>query len=52
MAGLVAARVLADHFDEVTVVERDTIADELTEPRKGVPQGKQLHALLARVSVF
>jgi 2-polyprenyl-6-methoxyphenol hydroxylase-like FAD-dependent oxidoreductase len=48
MAGLVAARVLADHFDEVTVVERDSISDELVEPRKGVPQGRHLHALLAR----
>jgi 2-polyprenyl-6-methoxyphenol hydroxylase-like FAD-dependent oxidoreductase len=48
MAGLVAARVLSDHFDEVVVVERDSIADGLVEPRKGVPQGRHLHALLAR----
>ncbi len=48
MAGLVAARVLSDHFDQVTVVERDALPDELTEARKGVPQGRQLHALLKK----
>jgi 2-polyprenyl-6-methoxyphenol hydroxylase-like FAD-dependent oxidoreductase len=48
MAGLAAARVLSDHFDEVIVVERDAIPDGLVEPRKGVPQGRHLHALLAR----
>ncbi len=48
MAGLASARVLADHFDEVTVVERDPIPNDLVTSRKGAPQGKQLHALLAR----
>lgn len=48
MAGLVAARVLSDHFDEVVVVERDSTPNELVEARKGVPQGRHLHALLAR----
>jgi 2-polyprenyl-6-methoxyphenol hydroxylase-like FAD-dependent oxidoreductase len=48
MAGLVAARVLSDHFDEVTVVERDPIPDQLIDPRKGVPQGYHLHVLLTR----
>ncbi|WP_104987701.1 FAD-dependent oxidoreductase [Sorangium cellulosum] len=48
LAGLVAARVLADHFDEVIVIERDGIPDDLREPRKGVPQSRQLHGLLAR----
>jgi 2-polyprenyl-6-methoxyphenol hydroxylase-like FAD-dependent oxidoreductase len=48
MAGLVAARVLSDHFEEVLVVERDAIPDDLLTARKGVPQGRQLHALLAR----
>jgi 2-polyprenyl-6-methoxyphenol hydroxylase-like FAD-dependent oxidoreductase len=47
MAGLVTARVLADHFDEVLLVERDALLDT-DEPRKGVPQGRQLHALLTR----
>lgn len=47
VAGLLAARVLADHFDRVTVVERDRLPDG-AEPRRGVPQGRQIHALLAR----
>ena len=47
MAGLATARVLADHFDEVVLVERDALTDSL-EPRKGVPQGRQLHGLLKR----
>ena len=47
MAGLLAARVLADHFDRVTVVERDRLPDG-AEHRRGVPQGRQVHALLAR----
>jgi 2-polyprenyl-6-methoxyphenol hydroxylase-like FAD-dependent oxidoreductase len=45
MAGLAAARVLSDHYDEVVVLERDTFADG-AEPRRGVPQGRHLHALL------
>lgn len=48
MAGLLSARVLADHFDEVTVVERDALVDTSVEPRKGVPQSRHLHALLAK----
>jgi 2-polyprenyl-6-methoxyphenol hydroxylase-like FAD-dependent oxidoreductase len=45
IGGIVAARVLADHFERVTVFERDTIP-ELGAPRKGVPQGRQAHGLL------
>jgi phytoene dehydrogenase-like protein len=30
IAGLAAARVLADRFDRVTVVERDTLPDDAT----------------------
>lgn len=46
MAGLLAARVLAEHFAEVVVLERD----DLSAPgdRRGVPQGRHVHALLAR----
>jgi 2-polyprenyl-6-methoxyphenol hydroxylase-like FAD-dependent oxidoreductase len=45
MAGLLAARVLSDHFSEVTLIERDGLA--LTpEPRKAVPQGRHVHVLL------
>jgi 2-polyprenyl-6-methoxyphenol hydroxylase-like FAD-dependent oxidoreductase len=47
MAGLLAARVLADHFTQVTIVERDALTDS-TEPRKGVPQGRHGHGLLYR----
>jgi 2-polyprenyl-6-methoxyphenol hydroxylase-like FAD-dependent oxidoreductase len=45
MAGLCAARALADHFSRVTVIERDVLGDEIAA-RKGVPQGQHLHALL------
>ncbi|GAA3456600.1 FAD-dependent oxidoreductase [Dactylosporangium matsuzakiense] len=44
MAGLMAARVLSDHAGEVVIVERDPT--EGAEPRPGVPQGTQVHALL------
>jgi 2-polyprenyl-6-methoxyphenol hydroxylase-like FAD-dependent oxidoreductase len=48
MGGLVAARVLADHFERVTLLERDgTGSVEADHARPGVPQGKHLHALLA-----
>ena len=45
MAGLAAARVLADHFDKVTVLDRDELTDT-ADTRKGVPQGRHAHALL------
>ncbi|HWI65226.1 MAG TPA: FAD-dependent oxidoreductase [Symbiobacteriaceae bacterium] len=47
MAGLMAAKVLADRFDQVTLIERDTLADG-PEPRKGVPQAFHAHTLLIR----
>src|SRR5262249_31021149 len=47
MAGMLAARVLADFFEQVTVLERDSLPDR-AEPRPGVPQAKHLHALLPR----
>lgn len=47
MAGLLAARVLADHFEQVTLIERDRLPREVAA-RKGVPQGQHLHALLAK----
>jgi 2-polyprenyl-6-methoxyphenol hydroxylase-like FAD-dependent oxidoreductase len=47
MAGLLAVRALADFYETVTVVERDTLPDNATN-RRGVPQGRHLHALLAR----
>ena len=47
MGGLLAARALADHYDEVTIIERDALPED-DEPRKGVPQGRHTHGLLAR----
>ncbi|WP_234785859.1 hypothetical protein [Mycolicibacterium elephantis] len=47
MSGLLAARVLADCYLSVTVVVRDALPDEPTN-RRGVPQGRHVHALLAR----
>lgn len=47
VAGLCAAAALAEHMDRVIIVERDRI-DEDTTFRKGVPQGRHVHALLAR----
>jgi 2-polyprenyl-6-methoxyphenol hydroxylase-like FAD-dependent oxidoreductase len=44
-AGLTSARVLADHFDRVTVVERDEFPAEWG-PRKGVPQSPHVHGIL------
>ncbi|MEE6257858.1 FAD-dependent oxidoreductase [Plantactinospora sonchi] len=45
IAGLMAARVLSDHAEEVLIVERDP-SDVDNGPRPGVPQGSQVHALL------
>lgn len=47
MAGLWTARVLADHFDHVVVVERDRLP-EGPGTRPGVPQSQQYHILLRR----
>jgi phytoene dehydrogenase-like protein len=47
MAGLLAARVLSDHFEQVTIIERDRLP-EGGEPRKGVPQGQHVHVILAK----
>jgi 2-polyprenyl-6-methoxyphenol hydroxylase-like FAD-dependent oxidoreductase len=47
LAGLLAARVLADHFDRVTIVERDRFpADAAFRP--GIPQSRHLHVLWTR----
>jgi 2-polyprenyl-6-methoxyphenol hydroxylase-like FAD-dependent oxidoreductase len=47
MSGLLAARVLSDFFDTVTVVERDVLPDGPAN-RRGVPQDSHAHLLLAR----
>ncbi len=47
MGGLLAARALSEFFANVTVMERDAFpAADI--PRKGVPQGRHAHGLLAR----
>jgi 2-polyprenyl-6-methoxyphenol hydroxylase-like FAD-dependent oxidoreductase len=46
MAGLLAARVLSDHFEQVTILERDAVANQ-ADARKGQPHVRHLHALLA-----
>lgn len=45
MGGLMAARVLCDHFERVTVLDRDRLPSAF-EGRKGVPQGQHAHGLL------
>lgn len=47
MSGLLAARVLSDFYRTVTVVERDSLPGEPVN-RRGVPQGRHVHALLGR----
>lgn len=47
MGGLLAARVLSEHYATVTVLERDTLPNE-AHPRRGVPQGAHGHTLLPR----
>ena len=46
MSGLLAARVLADAYQRVTVVDRDLLPERAAD-RQGVPQGRHAHALLA-----
>lgn len=45
MAGLFNARVLADRFERVTLIERDRFP-EGPEFRKGVPQARHLHVFM------
>lgn len=47
IAGLLAARVLSDHFEQVTVLERDRFA-ETPSARRGAPQARHVHVLLHR----
>jgi flavin-dependent dehydrogenase len=47
LAGMLAARVLSDHFDDVTLLERDRFPETPTA-RKGLPQGRHAHGLLER----
>lgn len=45
VAGLLAARVLSDAFETVTLLERDSLADE-PGARRGTPQADHVHVLL------
>ena len=47
MAGLLAARVLAERFERVVVIERDMLPPA-GEHRRGVPHGRHLHGLHPR----
>lgn len=46
VAGLLTAYVLAERFSPVVIVERDRLPAG-SQHRRGVPQGRQIHALLA-----
>jgi len=47
IAGLLAARVLAEHYAEVQLLDRDEL-DIDRGSRRGVPQARHIHALLPR----
>ena len=47
LAGLFTARILADHFARVTLVERDKFPEQ-PQLRPGVPQSSHTHILLLK----
>ena len=47
IAGLLAARVLSDHFKEVIMIEKDSYLDN-DDVRNGTPQANHIHTLLVR----
>jgi 2-polyprenyl-6-methoxyphenol hydroxylase-like FAD-dependent oxidoreductase len=47
IAGLAAARVLTEHFAQVTIIERDRLPDA-PQFRRGVPQAHHAHVLPVR----
>ncbi|MBV8883156.1 MAG: monooxygenase, partial [Chroococcidiopsidaceae cyanobacterium CP_BM_RX_35] len=47
ITGLLAARVLTNHFDSVTLVERDCFPKQPIS-RQGVPQASHVHVLLTQ----
>lgn len=47
IAGLFAARVLSDVYDEVRIVDRDVLVG-VEGPRRHAPQGRHINGLLAR----
>lgn len=51
MAGLVAAAVASRHFEKVVLIDKDRFPDD-PQPRKAVPQGHHVHALLKSGEMF
>ncbi len=49
MSGLLSARVLAECFEKVAVLDRDRLPED-PAPRRGVPQARHLHSLAVRGS--
>jgi 2-polyprenyl-6-methoxyphenol hydroxylase-like FAD-dependent oxidoreductase len=47
LAGLCAARALAERCEHVTVIERDELPEAAVD-RAGLPQGRHIHAMLER----
>ena len=47
IAGSLAARMLSQAYRTVTVIDRDDLSGPV-EPRRAIPQGHHIHALLAR----
>ncbi|WP_426502228.1 FAD-dependent oxidoreductase [Dactylosporangium sp. McL0621] len=47
IGGLLAARILADSYRHVSLVDRDRLLG-VRDPRRGVPHGRHAHALLAK----
>ena len=47
LAGMLAARVLLDHYDEVTIIESDRYPGRAGS-RSGIPQAKHVHVLMLR----
>ena len=47
LTGLMAARALATQIEQVTIIERDALADS-PQARSGVPHASQYHGLMAR----
>jgi 2-polyprenyl-6-methoxyphenol hydroxylase-like FAD-dependent oxidoreductase len=50
IAGLLSARVLLNHFEQVVLIERDSFDDRLNyqQVRSGVPQSPHVHILLSK----
>ena len=47
IAGILTARILSNHFDEVIIVEKDRFEDN-SKVRNGTPQASHIHLLLVK----